>query len=134
MVVCCGDLVYKVLENKFSHVIKLQGVFFQIEEGQTRYYSSVSPEIRGFLTFARSIEILHPCTASSSIHFKPTFHFYTPWKHQKVSDFQMFIMGIERDQRHELSKGYQDCKYADVERLQSLAVYQSEFEPAVLLI
>ena len=28
-------------------------------------------------------------------HFQPIFHFYTPWKHQKPSDFLMFSGGIE---------------------------------------
>ena len=30
-------------------------------------------------------------------HFQPMFHFYTPWKHQKTSDFLMFSEGIVKE-------------------------------------
>ena len=33
---------------------------------------------------------------SLSNHFKPMFHFYTPWKH-KTSGFLMFSGGIEME-------------------------------------
>ena len=32
-----------------------------------------------------------------SNYFKPMFHFYTPWKHQKAKDFLMFSGGIEME-------------------------------------
>ena len=35
-------------------------------------------------------------------HFMPLISFYTPWKHQKTSDFLMFSGGIERDQWDEM--------------------------------
>ena len=30
-------------------------------------------------------------------HFRPMFHFYTPWKHQKTGGFLMFSGGIEME-------------------------------------
>ena len=30
-------------------------------------------------------------------HFKPMFHFYTPWKCQKTKGFLMYSEGIERN-------------------------------------
>ena len=31
------------------------------------------------------------------IHFQTMLHFYTPWKHQKISSFLMFSGGIEKE-------------------------------------
>ena len=36
-------------------------------------------------------------------HFIPLISFYTPWKHEKISDFLTFSGGIERDQWHEMN-------------------------------
>ena len=31
------------------------------------------------------------------VHFNPIFHFYTPWKRQKIKGFLMFLRGIEME-------------------------------------
>ena len=31
------------------------------------------------------------------IHFSPVFHFYTPWKRQKIKGFLIFSGGIEME-------------------------------------
>ena len=35
-------------------------------------------------------------------HIMPVISFYSPWRHQKTSGFEMFSGGIERDQWHEM--------------------------------
>ena len=30
-------------------------------------------------------------------HFSSIFHFYTPWQHQKIKDFQTFSRGTEME-------------------------------------
>ena len=34
------------------------------------------------------------CKISLLTHFQPMFHFYTPWKHQKISGFLMLSGGV----------------------------------------
>ena len=36
-------------------------------------------------------------------YFKPMFHFYTPWNHQKTESFLMFSGGTE--EKHSLRMG-----------------------------
>ena len=56
------------------------------------------------LTLFNNNNINWPCLSKIIIvfalfltHFKPLFHFYTPWKQQKTSGFQMFLGGIEME-------------------------------------
>ena len=54
-------------------------------------------------------------------HFRSIFHFNTVWKHQKISSFQMFSRGIEREH------------WPKMVNIQSSSLFISDFERVILV-
>ena len=59
------------------------------------YFSSFRCSVANASEYRKTFKRIGACVQDGLTHFLPMLHFYTPWKHQKVSDILMFSVGIE---------------------------------------